>query len=74
MAGVRDELANPHLACMPSRQRPEMRSSMRFSAEPSWPISVCALGRIDFDDGRRQPNLAAVQLEIGHLPGGGGNR
>ena len=73
VAGVGDELPNPHLAGVPRRQRSgdAVEHPVQRGAE------LADLGvrtrRIDLDDRRGQPNLAAVELEIGHLPGGSGN-
>jgi len=72
-AGVGDELAHAGLAGVPRDNAPEMVSSIRFSAEPSCPISVSALAGSTLDDRRGQPHLAAIEFEIGHLPGSFGN-
>ena len=73
VAGVGDELPYPRLAGVPGRQRAgdAVEHPVQRRAE------LADLGvrtrRIDLDDGRRQPHLAAVELEVGHLPGGRGN-
>jgi hypothetical protein len=74
VAGIGDELAHPHLACISRRQRPgdAVDHAVQRRAELT-DFGMCARG-IDLDDGTGKPNLAAVELEIGHLPRGGGNR
>ena len=73
VAGVGDELPNPHLTCVPRGQGSgdAVEHTVQRGAE------LADLGvrtrRIDLDDGGGQPNLAAVELEIGDLPGGSGN-
>ena len=74
VAGIGDELPNPHLAGVPRRQRAgdAVEHPVQRRAELA-DLGVRTRG-IDLDDGAGQPNLAAVELEIGDLPGGGGNR
>ena len=73
VAGVGDELAHPGLAGVPRGQRAGdvVEHPVQRGAELA-DLGVRA-GRVDLDDRRRQPHLAAVQLQVGHLPGGGGN-
>jgi len=60
------------LACR-TDMAPAMRSSIRFSAEPSWPDLGVATLRVDAHDQRRQTHLALVKLEVGDLAGRSGN-
>ena len=73
VAGVGDELAHPRLAGVPRGQRAgdAVEHPVQRGAELA-DLGVRAR-RIHLDDRRRQPHLAAVELEVGHLPGGGGN-
>ena len=73
VAGVGDELAYPCLAGVPRGQcaRDAVEHSVQRGAELS-DLGVRA-GRIDLDDRRGQPHLAAVEFEVGHLPGRFGN-
>ena len=67
VAGVGDELAHPGLAGVPRRQRTgdAVEHPVQRGAELA-DLGVRAR-RVDPHDRRRQPHLAAVELEVGHL-------
>ena len=73
VAGVGDELPYPRLAGVPGGQcaRDAVQHSVQRGAELS-DLGVGA-GRIDLDDRRGQPHLAAVEFEVGYLAGRLGN-
>ena len=73
VAGVGDELAYACLAGVPRGQSAcdGVQHSVQRRAELS-DLGVRA-GRIDLDDRRGQPHLAAIELEGGYLPGRFGN-
>ena len=73
VAGVGDELPHPRLAGLPGGQRAgdAVQHPVQRGAELA-DLGVRA-GRVDLDDRRGQPHLAAVEFQIGHLPRGRGN-
>ena len=71
VAGVGDELPDPHLAAVPGVQRVGRRWSASGSARrPTWPTSVCGFG-LRHPLGQR--DLALVQAHLGDPGGGGGD-
>ena len=73
VAGVGDELPNPRLAGMPRRQRAGDAVEHPVQRRAELADFGVRARRIDPDDRRGQPNLAAVELEVGHLSGRRGN-
>ena len=73
VAGVGDELAYPRLAGVPRGQR--ARDAVEHPVQRGAELADFGVraGRIDLDDRRGQPHLAAVEFEVGHLPGRFGN-
>ena len=73
MAGVGNELPYPRLAGVAGGQR--ARDAVQHSVQRRAELSDlgAGAGRIDLDDRRGQPHLAAVEFEVGHLAGRFGN-
>ena len=73
VAGVGDELADPCFAGVPGGQRPGDAVQHPVQCRTELADLGVRAGRVDRDDRRRQPHLAPIEFEVGHLPGCRGN-
>ena len=74
VARVGDELAHPGLAGVPGGQRAGDAVEHPVQRGAQLPDLGVRARRVHLDDRRRQPHLAAVEFQVGHLPRGRGNR
>ena len=71
---IGDELPHPGLAGVPGGQRAGDAVEHPVQRGAELPDLGVRARRIHLDDRRGQPDLAAVEFQVGHLPCGRGNR